>query len=192
MGNFQHSGQRVAQYSDIFPLRGVRYASEEIDLGTIRLPSVNQPSWVDFKGSQVLSFSDQAVEGNEEIVFFSTKLPAGYKAGTDVYPHVHWVCEDGTAGNVVWGSSGSWANVGEAFPAPAAAPLVGANSLVQDAHNMVTTIFPGAGKEHGSIIVAELRRNSSNVADTLTGKDVYLLQLEYLYEIEDLGVDTLP
>ena len=179
-------------WDNVFPVRRTRYASEEIDLGTLRFPPVNQPSWVDFKGSQVLAFSDQGVEGNEEVIFFSTKLPAGYKAGTNVYPHVHWACEDGTAGNVVWGSSGSWANVGEAFPAAVDAPIVGANSPVQDMHIMSTTEYGGTGKEHGSIILAELRRNSSNVADTLTGKNCYLLQLEYLYELDDLGIDTLP
>jgi hypothetical protein len=186
MSNLSHSGAR-ASYSDIFPLRTIEWGSEAIDLGVLRLPAAKQPTWIDFKGGQVLSFSYQAVEANEERVFFSTILPANYKEGTDVYPHVHWACEDGTVGNVAWYSAGSWSNVGEAFPDPAAAPLIGPNSPVQDMHNRVSTLFPGAGKKHGSIIVAELRRNSSNVADTLIGKNCYLLQLDYHYEVETLG-----
>jgi hypothetical protein len=184
--NMQHSGAR-ATYADIFPFDDpVIWGTNPIDLGTIRLPSAKQPTWAEFKGGQVLSFSHQAVEANEERVFFSTKLPPNYKPGTDVYPEVQWVCEDGTAGNVAWGSAGSWANIGEAFPAPASAPLAGPNSPVQDMHNIVTATFPGAGKEPGSIIVAELRRNSSN-GDTLIGKNVYLLQLDYHYQVINLG-----
>jgi hypothetical protein len=186
MGVPQHSSAK-ATYSDIFPFDDpVVWASAPIDLGTLRLPTVKAPSWASFKGGQVLSFSYQAIEDNEERVFFSTKLPADYIAGTDVYPEIHWVCEDTTTGNVVWYSAGSWANVGEAFPDPAAAPLTGPNSPVQDMHNLVDTVFPGAGKEPGSIIVAELRRNSSN-GDTLTNKDVYLLQLDYHYRVAGLG-----
>jgi hypothetical protein len=182
----QHSGAK-ATYRDIFPNSDpVVWASAPIDLGTIRLPTVKQPTWVEFKGGQVLSFAYQAIEANEERVFFSSKLPAGYKAGTDIYPEIHWVCEDTTTGNVAWFSQGSWANVGDAFPDPAAAPLFGPNSPVQDMHNLVDTVFDGTGKEPGSIIIAELRRNSSN-GDTLVDKDVYLVQLDYHYQAIDLG-----
>lgn len=69
----------------------------------IRLPASGffNPAETGYKGGIVLAFGDEAT--NEEEAEFLFQLPHTYKQETAIYPHVHWVGEDSTAGNVKWG-----------------------------------------------------------------------------------------
>ena len=186
MQNLWHSP--TLGYNDVFPLRTPEWADMRVPVNAVKVPGAQSPTWVDYKGTQVLAFSDQGVAGNEERVYFSIQLAHAYKEGSDISPHTHWVGEDNTAGDVVWQLSYSWANVYAAFPAETLLTVADANSATLDYHNIAEfSNIVGTGKTLSSMLLCELRRNSSNVLDTFAGKDAYLLEFDTHFQLDTLG-----
>lgn len=154
---------------------------------SIRVPAANNPTWTAYKGSQVLAFSDQAVEGNEEIIYFQAQIAHGRTADSVIVPHVHWVGEDNTAGNVRWKLTYSWANIGDAFPSETTITLDDAN-LETDIHNYaVFDSIDGTDKTRSSMLLGSLRRNSSHANDTFNSKDAYLLEFDIHERLSGIG-----
>lgn len=162
-----------------------------VTVNSVKVPTVNPPAWADYKGSQVLAFEDQAVAGNEEIVYFSVQMPHSWKEGTDISPHVHWLAEDDTAGNCRWKLTYSWANINGTFATETPIYVDGASGAAADKH--VLSAFAdiaGAGKTLSSMLLCSLSRNSSHANDTLNGKDAYLLEIDFHYEVDKFGSDN--
>jgi hypothetical protein len=175
-------------YDNVFPLRHPEWDDMRIAIGNVTLPSVQKPTWTDFKGGKVLAFADQANLANEERVFFVAQLPHSYKEGTDLYAHIHWIGEDNTAADVAWQLSYSWQSFTDAFPAETNVVAIAANNLTIDAHNISElATLDGTGQRISSMLICSLRRNSSNAADTFTGKDAYLLELDFHFAMDTLG-----
>ena len=186
MQNLWHSP--TLGYNNVFPLRTPEWADLLIPVTSVRVPGAQAPTWTTYKGTQVLAFSDQGVAGNEERVYFSIQLLHSYKEGSDISPHIHWVGEDNSAGDVAWQLSYSWANINAAFPTETLLAVADANSTTLDYHNM--TELPdivGTGKTLSSMLLCELRRNSSNVLDTFAGKDAYLLEFDVHFQMDTPG-----
>lgn len=170
---------------------GVAWDDLRTPINALKLSGVKPPTWTDYKGSQVLAFSDQAVLGNEEHAFFSMQLPHNYKEGTDITVHVHWIPEDDAGGNVYWRLDHSWANIGDTFPAETTIYVAGAAGTTADAHLMTTFAdLTGTGKTISSMILCMIRRTSSNALDTYNGKSAYLLEVDAHYQIDSLGSST--
>ena len=162
-----------------------------VTVNSVKVSGTRPPEWTDYKGGQVLAFEDQAVEGNEEIVYFTVQLPHAWKYGSDLHAHVHWVPEDNTAGNVRWKLTASWANIGGVFPTETEYTVDAAAPAVADTHSLAELgELDGTGKTLSSMIVCSLSRNSSHANDTLTGKDAYLLEIDFHYEIDSFGSDN--
>jgi len=156
----------------------------------VRLPASGfyNPAETEYKGGIVLAFGDEA--SNEEEVSFLFQMPHTYEEGTDIYPHVHWVGEDNTAGSVRWGLEYSWANIGDAFPATSTIYIDDANGDT-DVHAMASfAAITGTGKTISSMLICRLFRNSSNAADTFTSKSAYLLEFDIHYQKDTLGSRT--
>ncbi len=183
--SMQHS--TAMGYNNVFPLRSPEWDDLQVPENALRLSGVKPPTWQDYKGSQVLAFSDEVAEGNEEIVFFVAQMPAGYLEGSDIKFHIHWLGEDNTAGNVAWKLTYSWANLGEAFPGETTEVTALANGATDVLLEGDIATLDGTGKEIQSMILCSLRRNSSNVADTLGGKDAYLMEVDFHLQIDTLG-----
>jgi hypothetical protein len=174
-------------YANVFPLRDLEWSDLQVPINAIRLSGIKPPDWADYKGSQVLAFGDEAVEGNEEIVFFTVQLPASYAEGTNVKFHVHWLGEDDTAGDVVWKFTYSWANVGDVFPGETTAAVAAPNSATDVLLEVDIADIDGTDKKVQGMLLCSLRRNSSNVADTFTGKSAYLMQADFHLQIDTPG-----
>jgi len=175
-------------YRNVFPLRTAEWTDIRIAVNSVKLPAAQAPAWTPYKGSYILAFSDQAVEANEERVFFSVQLPHSYKEGTEIEPHVHWIGEDSAAGDVVWKFSYTWAPIGVAFPGETSIVVADANSSTTDFHNVAE--FPniaGTGKLISSMLLCSLRRNSNNVLDTYSSKDAYLIEFDIHFKMNTLG-----
>jgi len=157
---------------------------------SVKIAGTKVPTLTAYKGGQILAFSDQAVEANEEQITFIAQLPHTYKQGSSIHPHVHWVGEDNTAGNVRWKFTYSWANINTAFPAES--PLyIDAANMETDVHNInYFDLISGDGKQISSILICSLTRNSSHANDTFTGKSAYLLEVDIHYEIDSNGSNT--
>lgn len=157
----------------------------------LKVPGEKAPTWTDYLGSQVLAFSDQAVEANEERVYFTIQLPHDYAEGTNITPHVHWTPSNTDGGNVRWLLTYSWANIAGNFPAETPIYAVGAAGIVADHHIMTNyDAIVGTGKTISSMLLCKLQRNSSNALDTYTGS-AYLLEIDFHYQKDDIGSKTI-
>lgn len=174
-----------------FRLRDTQWDDLRVSVNSVKVPAAKYPAWTAYRGSLVLAFDDQAVEANEEIVYFTVQLPHAWKEGTDLNAHVHWVAEDDTAGNVRWALTYSWANINGTFGAESELAVNGAAGAAADKHVLADLgDLTGTGKTLSSMILCSLRRASSNAGDTLTGKLAYLLEVDFHYQIDKFGSDN--
>lgn len=145
---------------------------------------------IEWKGGAVYGFRNVAIEINEDRLFFLVKLPHGYQEGSVIALHTHWVGENTNAGDVCWKFTYSWANElgDEGFPLPAEIWATSANNITiaDQLNNAYTEHIDGTGKGIASQIVGSVRRNSSNSADTYTGK-AYLTELTLCFHKDQVG-----
>ena len=119
------------------------------------------------------------------------QLPHSYLEGSDIDPHIHWVAEDNTGGNVQWQLTYSWANIDAAFPAATTSNITAAAAVVTDEHEMSSfSDIDGTGKTISSMLLCSLKRNSSNALDTYNGKSAYFIEVDFHYEADTIGSRT--
>lgn len=160
-----------------------------VPVNSVRVPGSKQPTWAAWlTGLQLLIFSDQAVAGNEEEVYFAIQWAHNYKLGTDIYPHVHWVPDDAGAGTVRWGLEYSWANINDVFPATTTIYAEDATNSTADQHLIAdfSTIDWSTNDGVSAMLSGRLFRNSSHANDTYTG-GAGLLDIDFHYEIDSPG-----
>ena len=174
-------------YDNVFPLRDLEWNDMQVPVNSLKLSGIKPPTWANYKGAQVLAFGDEAVEGNEEIVYFDAQCPAGYSEGTNIKLHLHWIGEDDTPGDVAWKFTYSWTNVGEAFPAETTVLGLAPNGAADVLLEVDIADMDGTDKLIQSMMICSLRRNSSNVADTYTGKAAYLIEADFHLQIDTIG-----
>jgi len=175
-----------------------RFAGESTVWEDLRTPtnmlkthSTKPPVWTDYKGGQVLAFEDQAV--NYQTVYFTWQMPHAYKLGTTLYPHVHIVPEDDTAGDVYWEFTYSIAEKDGIVPNPTTVNTVQAMPAIADQHKFhyIATIsgseMPASGDDVSTMLLCSLTRRSDDALDTFNGKSVYLLEVDLHYEIDTVG-----
>jgi hypothetical protein len=177
-------------YDNVFPLRDPEWEDKSVTITHMKLPPIYIPEMTEFKGGVVYAFRNIAQQINEDRLFFLVKLPHGYKEGSEIALHAHWVGEDTSAGNVCWKFSHSWANEADVtgFPTPSVLNVTASNNTVVAAqlNNATTAHIDGTGKKMASQIIGSLRRNSSNSADTYSGK-AYLTDLTVCYQYDQIG-----
>lgn len=160
-------------------------------VSAVRLSGTKPPTWTSYKSSEVLGFSDQAIVGNEEQIFFNLQLSHAYLEASNIYPHVHWVPEDNTGGNVRWELTYSWANIDGTFPAATTSYINASANTTTDKHLLSSfTPIDGTGKEISSMLICSLKRNSSNALDTYNGKSAYFLEVDFHYQADTIGSRT--
>lgn len=158
-----------------------------VPVNAVKVGPTKVPTLTAYKGSHVYAFADQALAANEEQITFAVQLPHSYLEGSAIYPHVHWVGQDNTAGNVRWELSYSWANIGSAFPGAQSIYITDAN-LDTDVHNIASFLpITGTGKTISSMLLCALSRNSSNALDTFNGKSAYLLEVDFHFQVDSHG-----
>lgn len=163
-----------------------------VSINATKSPAVNAPTWTAYKSGEILAFADEAV--NEEYVTFTVQMPHGWKEGSDITPHVHWVPSTDDAADlyVKWGLTYSWANINDDFPAEST--VYGTSEAINneaDKHVMTNmTAISGTGKTISSMLICKLFRNSSDAADTYD-HDAYLLEFDIHYEIDTMGSRTI-
>jgi len=158
-----------------------------VPVNSVFVPGSKSPTWTAYSAGQLLGFSNQAVEGNEEEVYFTMQLPHTYKEGSDIKIHVHWLVDNGTVGqDCRWGLEYEWVNIDGSFSSTSTA-YVDANLDANDRH-MVDAIatITGTGKEISSMLICRLFRNSSHANDTLT-TDALLMEIDAHFEIDTMG-----
>mgnify|MGYP003434166003 CR=1 FL=1 len=144
---------------------------------TARNSGTKAPAFALWKGGIYLYDFDNAVLASEKEIFFTVQMPHGWREGSTVEPHVHWINKSaGTAGHVVrWGLEYSMTNIGSVFPASTTTiygTTIEGGGVITAADSHLITKFSGidmSGRKISTIIACRLFRNSSNAEDTYTG-----------------------
>lgn len=162
-----------------------------VAVNAVKAISGREPTWESWGVGALPAFTDEAIEVNEKAVTFTVQLPHGYKHGTDLEPHVHWIAEDDTAGDVRWQLDYQWANIGDPFPVGGSVYVNASNDVSDTDLHLISgfTDLDGTGKRGSSMLVCTLRRNSSDAGDTLTGKKAYLLEVDFHFQLDKIGSD---
>lgn len=165
-----------------------------VTVNQVRVPAANDPAWTAYSAGQLLGFSYQAVEGNEEEVYFVVQIPHAYKEGSNVVPHVHWVGNENAtdASEVVrWGLEYEWINQDGSF---SATTTIHVDQAIEDdeGDKHFRTDFAeidGTGKTISSVLVCRLFRNSSHENDTYDSGTALalLIDIDFHYERDTEG-----
>ncbi len=144
------------------------------------------PDMVDLLGSGGLR--GRAFDGSatSEQLYGGTELLHGYKEGTAIYPHVHWMPTTADVGNVTWFFEYSWANHDAVYSEPV---VLSVTSLADGAWNHTRADFPainGEGYTIGSHIVFRLYRDPTAATDTYE-HDAALLSVGIHYATDGVG-----
>ena len=174
-----------------FALTNYVWEDFRVPVNLVKIPGEKAPSWEVYSSTLALYFSNQAVAGNEEEVYFVVQLPHGYAERTDISPHIHYAFESDEVGTQIrWGLSYSWANVGNEFPAPNTIYALTSEANNDSGIHKVAEfdMIDGTGKEISSLLLCRLFRNSSNGLDTYVNDGVFL-DFDIHYQIDGLGAD---
>lgn len=177
-----------------------------VPLVGVQAGGLKPPAWAQFMddgagsvGVYGWAFGDEAVEANEEQLFFAAQLPHTYKEGTDIRVHVHWSpAIGGAAGEFVkWGLEYTWVNINgtygntaiitsDASSADAATTSEDA-SMVADKHYVTKIgVISGAGQTISSMLVCRVFRNSSHADDDLA-EDAFGLEIDFHHQVDTMG-----
>ena len=166
----------------------------------VKVPAAAGPTWTkmedDLAGTSTGVWLWYFHASTENSVYFTAQLPHGYKQGTDIDAHVHWVPSADDASdrtNVSWGLEYTWANVNEVFGDTV---LAYANDTAADTdpliknHQYLTDIVEvdGSDKTVSSMLVCRLFRDAAGVGAT----DDYagtagLLEFDFHYRADSVG-----
>lgn len=117
----------------------------------------------------------------------SLELLHNYKEGSDIHPHIHWMPNDNTAGDVKISLGYRWFNRTDVMPAETIITLTQAAGGVQYQHT--TAVFPtitGTGMGIGSRFVFRIFRDPADAADTY-GNHALVLDFGIHYECNSQG-----
>ncbi len=143
-------------------------------------------------GPQIWYFRNN---GTEEAMSFTVQLPHGWKEGSTIYPHIHWIPKSTGSGNVEWNFEYSWANYDpvtpQVFPAITTSTVISTGAFTAKTHNITAltsgnTGIDGAGKKISSILICRIWRNSSDANDTYNA-DAGVLFLDFHIQIDGYG-----
>jgi len=159
-----------------------------IAMAQVRTPASLAPTWTPYKSSQVPAFSDTQVN----VLYFSAQMPHSYKEGTDLEFHIHVAYPDAVAGNSVWYFTYSWANDGDAFPAPLSAQVTKPSIGIVDGHQRMQIVanIDGTGKTISSVLLCSIQRTGTHGDDNY-GNVIYLVSGDFHYQKDALGSRTM-
>jgi len=160
----------------------------------LKLSGTKPPSWAVMLSGQVLAFSDQSAEANEEKIYFNAQLPHNRKSDTNLHPHIHYISATTSTGDIHWRLFYTWASIGSSFVTPTAITATTINNTTTVNFHQMTTFSPIVGVSLttggiSSMLICELTRRSSTAADTYTA-DAHLIEIDFHYEVDSLGSRT--
>ena len=134
----------------------------------------------------VLAYHFNSSLDNE--LFFNLHPDAGYKAGENIFPVIHWAPKSTDIGDVMWGFEYTICVPGQAAPLTQVITGTTATDGTSLKH-LSTELPPFTLTDYTSTIMGRLFRAGSNVADTYPGTTA-LLGCELKYVTNKLGSDT--
>ena len=167
--------------------------------GSFDRPGVADPDYVIYypNGGGLGAYLPEFAKN--DFASFTVQIPHSYKAGSNIYVHLHWTPRDrGNEENgktVGWKVDYSWANIGDTFPDMQTADLSDACDGTDHKHQMTPEVtISGAGKTISSMLICNVRRSDTGADDTWastsSGQLPLLLEVDFHYEIDTVGSRT--
>jgi len=169
----------------------------------VRVPAAAGPTWGQFKDDGSAStgvFVYWFHPSTENSVYFTAQMPHGWKEGSDIEAHVHWVSADTAGGagtDVCWGLEYVWVDMNEV--AGNTTIVYGdeqsngsGETLTVDKH-YYTDIADIVGTDHtiSSMLICRLFRDAAGAGGTDDyDDDAGLLEFDFHYEIDTIGSRT--
>lgn len=152
----------------------------------------NNPTWATYKSCGLWFYPDGS---DVKELFATVQLPHGWKVGSTIYPHIHWVGAVGqTTAKVTWAIDYTWANLNATFSAATTISAYNTTDNASDviAHMQKITALPsisGAGKTLSSVLLIRIYRLGTDVNDTY-GQDAGIIQIDFHIEKDTEGSRT--
>jgi hypothetical protein len=124
-----------------------------------------------------------------EILYIVVQMPHNWKAGSTIYPHVHYLNQG--LYQVFYEMRYRWGSIGESFSASAYLPLFTNEYTINGTYHNVaasSTGIAGPGKTISSILLIELYRD---VRSGDQSGDAITYSFDIHYEIDALGSKTI-
>ncbi len=155
---------------------------------TVRNSGTSVPSFSVYKNGVYLNFFDPDAINQ---VYFTVQLPHGWKEGSDINAHVHWVpASDASSTNVTWALEYTWCNLGDAFSntTTISSSTISAGGSATADKQVITSLgtISGSGKTLSSMLICRFYRDAANSSDTYTG-NAGLLQIDFHIEKDAVG-----
>lgn len=150
-------------------------------------PANSEPAFEQIGVTGLYSFAFDAANNDDDSLHFVAQLPHGYKEGSDLHPHIHWLPSTTNTGNVVWELD---------YVAMAIDGTMGAVQTLE-----VTVAADGTALKHqvdelgtidgdglgiSSMLICRLTRLGDDAADTFTGI-AYAMEFDFHYQMDMLG-----
>jgi hypothetical protein len=157
---------------------------------SVKVDSVNPPTAVAYKGSQVWNFVHTA----DKKIYLTAQLPHGYTEGSDINFHIHFAIETNglngaTAENVKFNFTHSWSNISGAIPGETTeTATVDVKAYTTDVHYLLSipaTLISGANKNISSILLCSLTRDTAVANNYAHG--VYFMSADFHIQKNSLG-----
>lgn len=123
----------------------------------------------------------------DEVIYMITQMPHGWKEGTDLEAHFHWLQEN--SDSCTWKLSYKWTDIGETLPA-SWTTLTGSEltyTYSSGSLHQLTELgmISGSGHTFSSILQLKFFRD-----DNVYSGDAKGLELDFHYEIDKLGTNN--
>jgi len=150
-------------------------------------PANSEPAFEQIGSTGLYSFAFDAANNDDESLHFVAQLPHGYKEGSDLHPHIHWLPSTTNTGNVVWeldyvamAIDGTMGTV-QTLEATVAADGTALKHQVDE-----LGAIDGDGLGISSMLICRLTRLGDDAADTFTGI-AYAMEFDFHYQMDTIG-----
>jgi len=150
-------------------------------------PSKSEPNFESLiNGLYVHKFD--TTNADDESIHFVAQMPHKYKAGSDIYPHIHWCPDSTNGGNVYWSFEYTIADINDTIGASTTDDIVVAADGTSLKHQIDSfSTIDGTGLTISHMIICRLtRKSTSEATDTFTGNACFL-EFDFHYEIDTMG-----
>lgn len=145
---------------------------------------VSDPDWDNTNGGWLFDAA------GTEVLWLIVQMPHGWKEGTAIRPHIHWMPTNTNTGNVLWRMEYKWTNVhGTDAGTFSTLNVLDAGDGTALKHQIAGfEEIDGTGKTLSSMLSIKLSRIGGDVTDTYNA-DALLKEFDIHYQMDALGSD---
>jgi hypothetical protein len=116
-------------------------------------------------------------------------MPHGYKIGSDIHPHVHWLPQTTSTGTVNWQLEYSIANINSVLGNTTTIQMPGVGAGIANTHQLTDAspeTIDGSSLTLSNMMLGRLFRDGGVGADTFVG-DAALMEFDLHFEKDTVG-----